>query len=186
MQRLIVFNHVSLDGFFVDARGEMSWAHKSDPEWDEYSSKNASGGGTMVFGRKTYEMMVAFWPTQAAAKALPIVARQMNAMPKLVFSRTLEAVSWNNTRLVKTSPAAEIRRLKSEPGNGMAILGSGSIVAQLAAEGLVDEFTVVVNPLVLGSGRTMFEGLTKTLALKLTGSREFRNGNVVLTYEPAR
>ena len=184
MPRLIVFNHVSLDGYFVDAGGEMSWAHRSDPEWDEYSSQNASGGGTMIFGRRTYEMMAAWWPTDAAAQAFPIVARHMNEMPKLVFSRTLSAVAWQNTRLVKTSPAAEIRRLKNEPGPGLAILGSGSIVSQLASEGLIDEFTVVINPVVLGSGRTLFEGLKERLALTLTSSRTFGNGNVVLTYVP--
>ena len=185
MRRLIVFNHVSLDGYFVDAAGEMSFAHRTDPEWDAYSAHNASGGGMLVFGRKTYEMMVAWWPTPAAAKAFPVVAENMNRMPKLVFSRTLDAATWRNTRLVKTSPTEEIRRLKEEGPEDMAILGSGSIVALLASEGLIDEFTVVVNPVVLGGGRTMFDGVTRRLALNLTGSREFRNGNVVLTYEPA-
>lgn len=185
MRRLVVFNQVSVDGYFCDANSDMSFAHKTDPEWDAYAAGNASGGGMMVFGRKTYEMMEAWWPTPAAAKAAPVVAENMNRMPKLVFSRTLSTVSWNNTRIVGTDPAVEIRRLKKERGDDMAILGSGSIVSLLASEGLIDEFTVVVNPIALGAGRTMFDGVTRRLPLKLTGSRAFKNGNVVLTYVPA-
>ena len=105
-------------------------------------------------------------------------------MPKVVFSRTLDKVTWKNTKLIKNDPAAEIRKMKKEPGPGMAILGSGSIVAQLAEAGLIDEFQIVVNPIVLGSGRTMFEGVRKNLTLKRTKSRTFGNGNVLLCYEP--
>lgn len=185
MRRLVVFNHVSLDGYFVDATGDMGFAHRTDPEWDEYTAGNARGGGMLVFGRKTYDMMASWWPTPAAARANPVVAENMNRMPKLVFSRTLEAAAWNNTRVVKTSPAAEIRRLKQEGEYDMAVMGSGTIVALLASEGLIDELTLVVNPVALGGGRTLFDGITKRLAFRLTSSRQFRVGNVVLTYEPA-
>jgi dihydrofolate reductase len=184
MRKLIVFNSVSLDGYFVDAKGDMSWAHKQDPEWNEFTRENASGGGELVFGRKTYEMMASFWPTPQAMQMMPAVAEGMNRMPKVVFSRTLDKASWNNTRLVKDNIAVEMRKLKNEPGPGMAILGSGSIVAQLAQEGLIDEFQIVVNPVVLGKGRTMFEGIKDKLTLKHTRTRTFGNGNVLLCYEP--
>lgn len=115
---------------------------------------------------------------------MPIVAERMNSMPKVVFSRTLDKASWNNTKLVKGDMAAEVRKMKKEPGEGMAILGSGSIVSQLAPEGLIDEYQVVVNPIVLGKGRTMFDGVKEKLNLKLTKTRTFGNGNVVLCYEP--
>ena len=186
MRKLIVFNHVSLDGYFVDANGDMSWAKADhqDAEWNAFVTENASGGGVLVFGRKTYELMASFWPTPFAIENMPGVAEGMNSMPKVVFSRTLDQASWNNTKLVKGDMAAEIRKMKREPGVGMAILGSGSIVAQLAQEGLIDEYQVVVNPIVLGKGRTMFEGIKEKLTLKLTGSRAFGNGNVVLCYEP--
>jgi dihydrofolate reductase len=108
----------------------------------------------------------------------------MNNMPKVVFSRTLEKASWKNTKLVKGDIAAEVRKMKGEPGPDMAILGSGSIVSQLAQAGLIDEFQVVVNPIVLGKGRTLFEGVEEKIALKLIRSRAFGNGNVVLYYEP--
>jgi dihydrofolate reductase len=184
MQRVIAFEQVSLDGFFVDAKGDMSWAHKQDPEWNEFAAGNASGGGTLLFGRVTYEMMARFWPTPAAMQAAPVVARAMNELPKVVFSRTLEKVSWENTTLAKGELAAEVRRLKGQPGPGMAILGSGSLVSQLTQAGLIDELQIVVNPIVLGRGRTLFEGVEREHALKLVRTRAFGNGNVVLCYEP--
>jgi dihydrofolate reductase len=185
MRKLIVFNQASLDGYFVDATGDMSWAHKDDPEWNAFASENASGGGGLLFGRVTYEMMASFWPTPPAMQMMPAVAKGMNESPKIVFSRTLEKASWNNTRLINGDIAVAVRKLKKETGPGIAILGSGSIVAQLAQAGLIDEYQIVMNPIVLGGGRTMFEGVEDKLHLKLTRSRTFKNGNVLLCYEPA-
>ncbi len=184
MRKLIVFNNVTLDGYFTDRNGEMNWAHKQDAEWNAFASENASGGGMLVFGRITYELMASFWPTPVAMNTFPVVAEGMNRMPKVVFSRTLDKASWNNTTLVKGDLVTEIRKMKNEPGPGMAILGSGSIVAQLAPEGLIDQYQLAVNPVVLGKGRTMFEGIEKKLNLKLMETRAFGNGNVVLWYEP--
>jgi dihydrofolate reductase len=187
MQKLIVFNHVTLDGYFVNGAGDFAWARhgNEDPEFSGFVAENAKGGGTLVFGRKTYEMMASFWPTPIADKHDPIVAKQMNALPKVVFSRTLEKASWNNTRLMKGDLVTEARKLKEEPGPGMCILGSGSIVAQLASAGVIDEYQMVLDPVALGAGRTMFEGLKEQLNLKLTQSRIFRNGKIFLSYAPA-
>ena len=115
---------------------------------------------------------------------MPAVAEGMNKLPKIVFSRTLKTASWQNTTLVNGDPVAHVRKLKSEPGPGIAILGSGSIVSQLAGAGLIDEYQIVVNPIVLGKGRTLFEGVQEKIGLKLVKSRAFGNGNVVLYYEP--
>ena len=187
MRKLVVFNNVSLDGYFTDAHGDMSWAHKSDPEWNAFSARNASHGGMLLFGRITYELMASFWPTPAAAEAMPEVAKAMNALPKIVFSTTLQEAAWRNTRLVKTGMLDFVRAHKhDEAGSDMAIMGSGKVVAQLAQAGLVDEYQVVVNPIVLGQGRTMFEGVANRIALELTNERRFRNGNVVLYLRPAR
>jgi dihydrofolate reductase len=183
MRKLVVFNHVSLDGYFVDASGDMSWAHKDDPEWNAFVADNASGESVLLLGRVTYELMAGFWPTPFAAETMPEVAEGMNALPKVVFSRTLDEVSWRNARLVKSDPVAEVRKLKREPGADMTILGSGSIVAQLAQAGLIDEYQIVVNPLALGKGRTMFDGIEAPLPLKLSKTRAFANGNVLLCYE---
>jgi dihydrofolate reductase len=96
----------------------------------------------------------------------------------------LDQALWSNTRLVKGDLVQEIRKLKDEPGPGMAILGSGSIVAQLALEHLIDEYQMMVDPVALGKGRTMFEGIQEKLTLKLTKTRTFNNGKVFLCYEP--
>jgi dihydrofolate reductase len=104
-----------------------------------------------VFGRVTYQMM-GYWPTPAAKKNDPAVAERMNAMPKVVFSRTLEQVLWSNTTLVKSDLPGAIRKLKAESGPDLVILGSGTIVAQLASAGLIDHYQLVLNPLAIGSG----------------------------------
>ena len=184
MRKLVVFNHVTLDGYFVDMNGDMSWAHKNDAEWKTFAEGNAKGDGPLLFGRITYELMASYWPTPLASKNDPVLAERMNNLPKVVFSRTLDKASWNNTKLVKGDMAAEIRKMKKEPGGGMAILGSGSIVSQLAQEGLIDQYQIVVNPIALGKGRTMFDGIKRKLTLKLASTRAFGNGNVCLCYEP--
>ncbi len=186
MRKLTVFNQVSLDGYFVDAAGDMSWAKKSDPEWNAFVADNASNAGSLLlFGRITYQMMAAFWPSALARQVAPVVAEGMNSLPKVVFSRTLSEATWHNTRLIKDDLVGAVQQLKQVDGKHIAIMGSGTIVAQLAAAGLIDEYTVVVNPLVLGQGRTMFEGLRQPLGLKLVKTRVFENGNVLLNYTPA-
>ena len=185
MPRLTVFNSVSLDGYFTDDSGDMSWAHSNDPEWLEFVAGNASGDGVLVFGRVTYELMAGYWPTPMAMQNDPAVAQAMNRSRKIVFSRTLDEASWSNTQLVRDDLAGTIRRMKDAPGPDMAVLGSGRIVAQLAREDLIDEYQVAVKPIVLGAGRTMFEGVTRRLCLRLTRTRAFANGSVVLWYEPA-
>jgi dihydrofolate reductase len=186
MPRLAVFNNVTLDGYFSGANDDISWAHKAsqDPEWDTFVAENASGEARLLLGRKTYELMASYWPTPQAAKNDPAVAKGMNRVEKIVFSRTLKEASWSNTKLVKGGLVEEVRKMKKEPGTDIAILGSGSIVSQLAPEGLIDEYQIVVNPIVIGTGRTMFDGIKEKMSLKGTRVRSFKNGNVVLFYEP--
>jgi dihydrofolate reductase len=186
MPKLVVYNAMSIDGYFTDGNGDMSWAHKRDPEWQAFVSENASGGGQLLFGRVTYDLMASFWPTPLAAQSNPIVVERMNNLRKFVFSTTLEKASWNNTTLLKGDVSTEVRKLKQAPGPDIVIMGSGSIVAQLADAGLIDEYQIVLNPLVVGNGRTLFEGVKRKLPLKLARSRPFGNGNVVLFYEPVQ
>jgi dihydrofolate reductase len=185
VRKLIVFNSISVDGYFVDQKGDMSWAHSRSADFDSFVEENAEGGGVLMFGRKTYDLMVSFWPTPMAAQSFPVVAERMNNLQKVVFSRTMDIPKWNNTKLVKNDIAEEIRKMKQESDVGMVIMGSGSIVAQLVHEELIDEYQVVVIPVALGGGRTMFEGAKEKLHLKLTKHRTFSNGNVFLCYEPA-
>jgi len=187
MRRLTMFNNLTLDGFFTDRNGTTRWAHErdADEEWTAFSSENANRGGALVFGRVTYDEMASFWPTPEAHKMMPVVAKRMNEMPKIVFSRKLDKVSWQNTTLVKTDPVEAIRELKKEAGPDLAIMGSGTIVSQLTAARLIDEYQFVITPFILGKGRTLFESVQDKLNLKMVGSRSFKNGNVFLRYEPA-
>ena len=187
MQKLSVFNHLTLDGYFVDRQGSMAWAKAgpADPEWNQFVADNAGGDSTLLFGRVTYDLMIRYWPTPMAREHDPAVADRMNRLGKVVFSRTLERATWSNTRLVKTGLIEEVRRMKAEPGEGLVILGSGSLVSQLTEAGLVDEYQLVMNPIILGEGRTMFETVTRSLTLRRTRYRAFGNGNVFLAYEPA-
>jgi len=188
MRKLVAFEQVTLDGYFADANSDIRWAHRGgdDAEWNAWVAENAQGGDTLLFGRITYEMMKSYWPTPAAKKDNPAVAEEMNRIRKVVFSRTLQNASWNNTTILNGDLAAEVRKLKQEPGKGITILGSGSIVSQLAQAGLIDEYEFVLNPVVLGKGRSLFEGLDKQLNLEMTRTRSFSNGNIVLWYAANR
>jgi dihydrofolate reductase len=185
MRKVMVFNSISLDGYFTDNTNDMAWAHKRDPEWQAFTAENAGGDAELLFGRKTYEMMAGFWPTPPALQAMPKVAESMNRMRKTVFSRTLSRADWQNTRVVKGDIADEVRRMKHESGPDVLIMGSGEIIAQLTQARLIDNYQVVLTPIVLGRGRSMFEGVTGRPALQLTKTRSFGNGNVVMWYELA-
>jgi dihydrofolate reductase len=180
MRKLRVFESISVDGYFTDANGDMSWAHtgRDDPEFNEWVGGNASSGGDLLLGRKTYQMMEAFWPTQIAAQQMPVVAEGMNAMRKYVVSKTVQP-TWNNTHLLRGELVESVSDLKESGGPDITILGSGSIAAQLGEAGLVDEYQFVIVPVALGGGRTAF---ANTRNLQLLNQRAFRCGNVVITY----
>jgi dihydrofolate reductase len=180
MRKLRVFESISVDGYFTDATGDMSWAHagRDDPEFAAWVGGNASSGGELLFGRKTYQMMEAFWPTPMAAEQMPAVAKGMNAAKKYVASRTVQP-TWSNTHLLKGELVTAVRDLKASDGPGIAVLGSGTVAAQLGDANLVDEYQFVIVPVALGGGRTVF---TTGRKLRLVEHRAFRCGNVVVTY----
>ncbi|MGV8839604.1 MAG: dihydrofolate reductase family protein [Bauldia sp.] len=187
MRQLSVFNNVSLDGYFTSATSSVDWAYQADdPEWNAFIRDNAKESGAIVLGRVTFEMMVAWWPTAAAKEADPTVAEGMNGSAKIVFSRSLRQTTWANTRFIASDPASAMRGLKQAAGPDMVILGSGTIVAQLADADLIDSYQFVVNPVVLGAGRTMLEGVNGPRRLHLAETRTFRNGKVVMTYARSR
>ena len=186
MRRLTVFNQVSVDGYFRTPSGDIHWLHQQpddDAEFRQFTIDNATAGGALLFGRKTYEQMASFWPTPAAAEQFPEVAREMNRLPKFVASKTLIQPEWQNTTVLSGDLVAETRRLKEGVGEPIAILGSGSIVSQLTQAGLIDEYQILVIPVVLGEGTTMFDGMKKMMNLALTKTRTFRNGKALHVYE---
>jgi dihydrofolate reductase len=184
MAKLSVFENVTLDGYFCGPNGDLSWAKQHvDEEWNKFVEENAGSDGILLMGRVTYDMMIQYWPTPQAEKNDPVVAKGMNNRPKIVFSRTLSNPTWNNTKVIKGNIAEEVKRLKEESSKDLTILGSGSIVSQLTQAGLIDEYKFSVNPVITGKGKTVFEGMKDKMNLKLTRSRNFKNGNVVLQYE---
>lgn len=183
MRKLIVSNMVTVDGFFSGPNGEIDW-HHVDAEFNEYAITLLDSVDTLVFGRLTYEIMASYWPTPMGLEDDPEVAAKMNARSKVVFSRTLETVDWNNSRLIKDDIAGAMTSMKQQPGKDMVIFGSGSIVTQLSDQRVIDEYRLIVNSIALGAGKSQFAGMGQRLRLKLLGAQAFRSGNVLLTYEP--
>lgn len=180
MGTLSVFNFATLNGFYKGVGEDISW-HRHGEEEGKFSAESSSHGAVLLFGRKTYEMMKSFWPTPDAAKAMPVVAKNMNEAEKIVFSRTLKTSDWQGTRVVSGKIEDEVRKLK-QAGKTMTVLGSGSIVAQLADAGLIDTYQFMIDPVAIGEGTPMFNGLKKKLDLKLTSTRTFKSGVVLLSY----
>jgi dihydrofolate reductase len=187
MRKLQAFLHLSADGYFSGPGGDLSWTrHDQDPEYKQFADENARGDSVLVFGRVTYQMMASFWPSPMALEREPVMAEKMNAATKVVFTRSLSEATWNNTVLVKGDAVEEMRKLKQQPGTVLTLLGSGSLVRHFAEAGLVDEFQLLLTPVALGAGRTLFEGMQKRLDLDLVSSRAFQNGKVLLTYKPTQ
>jgi len=182
MRKIIVSNYVSLDGFFAGPNGEIDW-FVWDEETAEYVKEMLRSIDTLLFGRVTYELMAGYWPTASAPAEDPVIIHAMNNLPKIVFSRTLERVEWNNSRLVKDNLAEEVARLKQQPGKDLVIFGSGSIVSAFTLSGLIDDYRIFINPVVLGSGKPLFQGLKEKLKLNLLKSKTFQCGVVLLHYE---
>ncbi len=183
MRKLIVQMMVSIDGYFEGTRGELDW-HVVDSEFNDFAIENLKKIDTLVFGRLTYQLMAGYWPSKDALADDPIVAGFMNRMAKVVFSESLDKVEWSNSRLVKSDPAAEIKRLKKLPGNEIAIFGSSLLTAGLIDQNLIDEYRIMVNPVLLGDGNSLFKGIKIRLKLKLVNTQIFKSGNVLLCYHP--
>lgn len=184
-----MFNRISIDGYFAGQNGEIDW-FVVDPELDKalhgMGQTSAISPGTVLLGRVTYQLFESVWPKIAADSNAPQEARttanELNQMTKVVFSKTLKEVSWENTKLVKGDVAKEVGRLKQEKGSDIIIFGSGTIVQQLTAVGLIDEYLFAVTPVILGAGKSLFNGVKK-LGLELLEARDFESGNVLLHYK---
>jgi dihydrofolate reductase len=135
MRKLSVFNAISIDGYFADPGGDISWAHKQDPEWSSRAAENASGGGVLMFGRITYDLMTSYWPIPMAAKNNPVVARRMNEMPKIVVSNSIDKPAWNNTTPVKGDLPTAVRSLKQESGETSAFSAAAASSRSLRPNG---------------------------------------------------
>jgi dihydrofolate reductase len=176
---------ISLDGFFEGPDREIDW-HNVDEEFNEFAEQQLNEVDMLLFGRVTYELMASYWPTESAITNDPIIANKMNAIPKIVFSKTLDHVAWNNTRLIKENSNEEVSNLKQQPGKDLALFGSSKLAVTFMQHGLIDEYRIMINPVILGQGKTMFDGITNSFYLQLLKTKTFRRGNVLLYYHSIR
>jgi dihydrofolate reductase len=186
MGKLTVFQFMTLDGYYADPDADTSW-HQHDPGGDssKYAAEMLGLGSTLIFGRLTYEFMASFWPTPMANVLMPDVATGMNDADKIVFSRTLESADWKNTTIVREDAVKAVKRMKASSAKELTVLGSGSLLRQFSENGLVDEFQFMIDPLVLGEGRSIFKGVKHRLNLKLVSTRTLRDGPVLLYFRPS-
>ena len=182
MRKVIVWNMMTLDGYFEGPKPwEIDWhEYVWGEELERFSLDQAQEVGTLLFGRKTYEGMAGYWSTATGE-----VAEFMNSIPKVVFSNTLETAGWSKTRLVKGSAEEELARLKQEPGKDLFIFGSAKLTGSLRKQGLIDEYRIGLNPLVLGGGTPMFKPSEERMRLKLLDARPMQSGVVLLRYARA-
>lgn len=186
MRKIIVFNLLSLDGFFEGKNHDISW-HRVDDEFNKFAIKHTASFSALIFGKTTYTLFEDFWPKAVDnPKFGPDdrkIAKIINAVDKIVFSKSLKKVTWKNTTLLHKIDKKEVMEWKKKKGGDMAIFGSGTIVSQFTNLGLIDEYRFIINPVVLGAGTPIFKGVNKRFDLKLISSKEFKNGNVLLTYK---
>jgi dihydrofolate reductase len=180
MRKVIVSNLASLDGFFEGPKKELDW-HVVDDEFHAYAKDMLCRADVLLFGATTYKVMAAYWPNAPSDE----IAEKMNSLPKVVFSKTLQKVTWNNSRLVSTSIPEEVSKLKQQPGKDIVVLGSAKLASFLLQLGMVDEYRVIVNPVLLGKGRPLFTGITERIRLKLLATKVLVSGVVILSYQRA-
>lgn len=183
MRKVTVLNRISLDGFFAGPNGEIDW-FIPDSEVDK-AAHEIIHSDTLLLGRVTYQMFVGYWPAVGTDPHAPPEARrtaeELNQMNKVVFSRTLEEVTWENTELVKRDVTDRVQGLKQGNGPDITIFGSGTVIQQLTKAGLIDEYLLIVSPTILGKGKPLFEGVSP-VSLKLVEARNYKSGNVLLHY----
>lgn len=184
MRKLITWNMMTLDGYF---EGATKWdLHWHEYAWGEelhrFSLSQSSEIGVLLFGRVTYEGMAAYWTTASGESG--DIAEFMNRVPKVVFSRSLTEATWNNTRLVSGDAADEVAALKQQDGGDLFVFGSAELSASLAARGLINEYRVGLNPLLLGRGNPLFKPAAAETRLNLLEATPLRCGVVILRYQP--
>jgi dihydrofolate reductase len=181
-RQVILFNMVTLDSRFEGPNGKIDW-HNVDAEFNHFAVEQLQTVDTLLFGRKTYQLMESFWPTKQAKEQSPVIAALMNNTEKIVCSKTLANVAWTNSRLVNNIKE-ELLNLKNKPGKDIMIFGSADLSKTLIKLGLIDELRLMVNPVVLGKGKPFFRGVKGQLNLHLLKVRMFNSGNILLYYKP--
>ena len=186
MRKIIVSNLVTLDGFFEGPDQELDW-FVVEEEFFDYVKDLFQSVDTILYGRITFLQMAAHWPTPAANENDPVITENMNSLQKIVFSLTLTdqdvaASGWSNSKLVNKNIAAEVRKMKQQAGKDMVIFGSGKLINSFAEEGLIDEYRLILNPVILGKGNSLFKAGSERKDLKLLSTKTLGSGVVILVY----
>jgi dihydrofolate reductase len=184
MRKIFVFLMATLDGYHETTAGDLSW-HNIDAEFLDFAAAQLDEADTLLFGRKTYEHMAEFWPTDAAMDGDPAVASRMNSFDKIVVSRTLTDPAWGPVTVISDDVAAQLAKIKTQDGKDIALIGSSDLAASLLGTGVIDEIRIMVNPVAIGAGHPVLAGGAPA-KLELLRVREFGSGNVLLTYRPAQ
>lgn len=186
MRKIVVFNLISLDGYFAGSEGDIDW-HIVDNEFNKFAIEQTSQFGGIIFGRITYELFESYWPKALKdPKTSPDdlkIAQTIDDVWKIVCSRSLKDVTWKNSRVFQDINPEEIKRWKEMDGKDLVIFGSGTIVQQFTNLGIVDEYRLMVNPVILGKGKPMFKNVKDRQKLKLIKTRPFKSGNIFLYYQ---
>ena len=182
---LYAFVVMTVDGFYEGPEGEFDWPNVDD-EFNQYAVANLNDTGMIIFGRVTYEGMAGYWPTAAALDGDPIIASLMNEIPKAVVSSTIEEATWNNSIVIRGNVANEIATLTSQPGRSIGVFGSPNLTLSLIEMGLIDELRLMIHPVALGSGKSLFRMMNGRLTFDLLRTTTFESGNVLLTYRPGQ
>jgi dihydrofolate reductase len=185
MREVVADHLLSLDGYFAGAKDEIDW-FKFDEESLEWSRNLLRAAQSIVLGRRTYELFMQYWPTPQAKKDEPVISQLLTALPKFVFSRTLESPTWENSQVIRSSPAEAVREMKHGDGGHILLLGSANILSALWKEQLVDELNIRIQPIVLGKGRPLFPEPETRRILTLKECRMFQSGVAALRYAVGR
>ncbi len=195
MRKLVVGTFLTLDGVMQapgnpqeDTEGGFKYGGWQGPYFDadagRFISEQIAAGEALLLGRVTYQIFAAYWPHAPADDA---IARKLNSMPKYVWSTTLDKLEWNNSTLVKGDIVQEVTKLKQQPGSGiLSVTGSGKLAQTLMQRDLVDEYSLWIHPVVLGSGKRLFAAGIDPMKLKLINTKTTASGIVILTYQPDR
>lgn len=182
MAKVVGFLMASIDGYDEGATPwSLDW-HNVDEEFNEFAIRQLDDSDALLFGRVTYEGMARYWPSPEALRDDPDVAARMNGKPKILFSQTRDTPDppWNNTRLIKD--VHELKKLKHEYRKDLLVLGSTVLATRLLEMALLEELRIIVAPVILGAGRSMFKTATRRFNVSLVSTYRFRSGNVLLTY----
>jgi dihydrofolate reductase len=181
MRKVFLFMMTTLDGYFEGPNHDITWHNAGGEEFSNFANNQLDEVDTLVFGRRTYELMADFWPSEEAIEIEPGTAARMTSLKKVVFSYTPMKTDWQNVES-STDVVTKMKELKNAPGKDIAVLASSNLCLTLLKEGLLDEIRVMINPLVIGKGTPLFDGTDKLRQFILKDTRTFKSGNVLLTY----